>query len=90
MKNHYANQFHILKQNVIDLTVLGLCCCMGFSLVSVRGGNSLVAVHELLITVASLWSTDSTELGFQKLQHVGSGVVVPGLEHRLGSCGIRA
>ena len=52
---------------------------MGFSLVSVRGGNSLVAVRELLIAVASLWSTDSRELGFQKLQHMGSVVVVPRL-----------
>ena len=36
------------------LAVLGLCCCTGFSLVVVIGGCSLVAVHGLLIAVASL------------------------------------
>ena len=52
---------------------------MRFSLVSVRGGYSLVVVHELLTAAVSLWSTDSRVLGFQKLQHVGSVVVVPRL-----------
>ena len=37
-------------------TVLGLCCCKGFSLVSESGGYSLVEVHGLLIVVASLVS----------------------------------
>ena len=32
------------------LAVLGLCCCMGFSLV-VRGGYFLVAVDKLLTAV---------------------------------------
>ena len=36
------------------LAVLGLRCCEGFSLVVVRGGYSLVAVHWLLIAVVSL------------------------------------
>ena len=35
------------------LAVLGLRCCTGFSLVAVSGGCSLVAVHGLLIAVAS-------------------------------------
>ena len=35
------------------LTVLGLCCCAGFPLVAGSGGCSLVAVHGLLIVVAS-------------------------------------
>ena len=34
--------------------MLGVCCCPGFSLVAVSGGYSLVAVHGLLIAVASL------------------------------------
>ena len=38
------------------LTVLGLCCYKGFSLVSESGGYSLVEVHGLLIVVASLVS----------------------------------
>ena len=33
---------------------LGLRCCTGFSLVAENGGSSLVAVHGLLIAVASL------------------------------------
>ena len=33
---------------------LGFCCCNSFSLISVRGGYSLVAVHRLLLAVASL------------------------------------
>ena len=36
------------------LVVLGLCCCKGLSLVMKSGGYSPVAVHGLLITVASL------------------------------------
>ena len=36
------------------LTVPGLRCCTGFSLVAVSGGYSLVAVLELLIAMASL------------------------------------
>ena len=38
----------------IFLHVLGLRCCMGFSLVAASGGYSLVAMHRLLIAVASL------------------------------------
>ena len=34
--------------------LLDLCCCTGFSLVVVSGRHSLVAVHGLLIAVASL------------------------------------
>ena len=36
------------------LTVLGLHCCAGFSLVSASRGSSPVSVHWLLIAVASL------------------------------------
>ena len=36
------------------LTLLGLCCAAGFSLVAVIKGYSLVAVHRFLIVVASL------------------------------------
>ena len=34
--------------------MLGLHCCVDFSLVAVSGDSSLVAVHGLLIVVASL------------------------------------
>ena len=47
--------FHsFLKIIYLFLVVLGLHWCMGFSLVAVNGGYSLVAVHKLLIAVASL------------------------------------
>ena len=46
-------KFHIF---ILFLAVLGLCCCTGFSLVVVIGGYSLVAVHGLLIAVASLFA----------------------------------
>ena len=34
--------------------MLGLCCCMGFSLLAVSRGYFLIAVHRLLTAVASL------------------------------------
>ena len=45
-----------LKNNFtyFSLAVLHLCCCMGFSLVVARGGLLFVAVHGLLVGVASL------------------------------------
>ena len=62
--------------------MLGLHCCVGFSLIVESGGYSLIVVGEvLLIAVASLGC------GLQYLQHVGSVAVV----HRLGcseACGI--
>ena len=36
------------------LAVLGLCCCLGFSLVVSSEGYALVVLLRLLITVASL------------------------------------
>ena len=52
--------------------VLGLCCCVGFSLVVASGGCSLVVVHEL-IAVTSL----IVEHRLQGMQ--ASVVVAPGL-----------
>ena len=63
----------------VFLAVPGLCCCRSLSLVAASKGRWLVVVHELLTAAVSLWSTDSRVLGFQKLQHVGSVVVVPRL-----------
>ena len=39
---------------LLFLSVLGLHCCMGFSLVVVNGGYCLIAVRRLLIVVTSL------------------------------------
>ena len=47
------------------LALLGLCCCVGFSLVVVSGGYSLVAVFGVL-TVGLLWqSTGSRARGLR-------------------------
>ena len=45
--------FLLLLFYLFSFGCVGLYCCMGFSLVVVSCGFSLVAVHELLIVVAS-------------------------------------
>jgi len=55
-RNVYSSPLPI-KKNIFTylfLAVLGLHCCTNFSLVAVSRGYSLVAVHGLLIVVASL------------------------------------
>ena len=53
------------------LAVLGLCCCVGFSVVVMSRGSSLVVAHRLLIAVVSLVA----EHGLQGMQ--ASGVTAP-------------
>ena len=71
------------------LAVLGLHCCVGFSLVAVSKGKSLVVVCRLLIVAASLvrkhrlqgaWASEAAVPG---LQSSGSIVVVNGLNRSL-------
>ena len=50
---HLLYARHFLKK-CLFMAVLGLRCCVGFSLVVVSGGYSLFVVHGLLIVVASL------------------------------------
>ena len=63
------------------MTVLGLCCCTGFSLLLASGGASLVVVLcSVLIEVASLVVQHGLQAwGLQELWHVGSGVAAPRL-----------
>ena len=64
------------------MAVLGLHCCMGFSLVAVRGGYSVVVMLGLLMPVASmLRSTGSRVHWFHWFQ---------ALEHGFNSCGSQA
>ena len=56
------------------LAVLGLGCCMAFSLVAVSRGYSLVAVCGLLVVVVASLTAEHEVLG-----HVGSVVVAPRL-----------
>ena len=46
--------FFFKQKFYLFLAVLGLFCCVGFSLVAASGGYSPVAVLRLLIAVASL------------------------------------
>ena len=74
-------------------TVLGLCCCLGFSLVGTSRGYSLVAVLRLLITVASpvmeygLSGIRASVVVACGLYSIGSIVVVYGLSC-FSACGI--
>ena len=69
-------------------SLLGLRCCVGFSLVAASRGYTLVAVHRLFTEVASL-AAEHRALGrvpsvvmARGLSRYGS----PALEHRLNSC----
>ena len=66
---------------LLFLAVLGLGCCVGFSLVAVSRGYSLVVEHGLLIAVASLLLRNvfSRACRLQQLWHTGSVVVAQGL-----------
>ena len=46
--------FFLILFIYLFLALLGLCCCMGFSLVVPSGGYSLVAVYRASLAVASL------------------------------------
>ena len=63
----------IFKHNFIYLfmAVLGLCCCVDFSLVAASGVYS-VAVFELLVVMASLLEYRVYSVWTQKLQLQGS------------------
>ena len=63
---------------VLFMAVLGLGGRVGFSLVVASEGYSLVALHSLLVVVASLVRLQGTQPVL---------VVAPELEHRLSSCG---
>ena len=71
------------------LAVLGLHCCVSFSLVAASGGYSLVVVCWLLIAVTSLvghrlWGMWASVVAAHGLSSRG----FQALEHRLSSCGL--
>ena len=75
------------------LAVLGLRCCVDFSLVSESKGYSLVAVFRLLLAVASLcrgaWALGHS--GFSSCSTWVQQLWLPGSTvHRLSSCGVWA
>ena len=52
---HYVSERYVFCF-VLFFAVLGLCCCMAFSLVVASGDYSLITLHRLLIIAASLFS----------------------------------
>ena len=59
---HQPCSFHFIYLSILFLTVLGLHCCTGFSLVAASTGESLAVTHGLPSAAASL------------LQSAGSGL----------------
>ena len=83
-------QYYVLFLYFLNLflAVLGLLCYMGFSLFSESGGYFLVAVHRLLIVVASCCRAQAP--GYVGLVVAARGLIScssQALEHRLSSCG---
>ena len=75
-----ADVLHNFYLFVLFLAVLGLHCCVGFSLAVVSCGHALLAVHGLLIAVASLVEGHRLSApGLQQLQYVGLVVMTRGL-----------
>ena len=79
----------------VVLTLLGLCCCEGFSLVAVSWGGrgySLTVVLGLLIAIALLVAEHSRWAARVSVVagHGMSSCSSPALEHRLNSCGTQA
>ena len=74
----FAGPFYKNNFIYLFLTVLGLCCCAGFSLVAVSGDYSVVAVYEVLIAVVSLalgapvQGAQASTVGAPRLQSTGS------------------
>ena len=77
----FYNLLRLSSLYFLFLAVLALCCCMGFSVVAVSRGYSLIAMCRLLIVLAFLVaSIGSRSRGLQELQHVGSVVAALGLQ----------
>ena len=81
--------FFLILFTHLVLALLGLLSCTGFSLVAASEGCSLVAVHRLLIAVASpsvehkLWDSWASVPAAGRLSSCGSWA----LEHGTSSCG---
>ena len=77
--------FSVKKTFKFILTVLGLCCCAGFSLVEMSRGYSTDAMLRLLIAVVSLVAKHGLQGALasvvvaSRLQNTGSIVVAKGL-----------
>ena len=75
---------------ILFLAVLGLHCCMGFSLVVKSRGYSLVVVHGLLIVRASLVAEHGLQGAWASVTAAHGLSSCSSLEHKLHSCGSQA
>ena len=62
---------------LLSLAVLGLCSCLGFSLVAASLGYSLAAVHKLIAVASCAAEHRLQGVRLQQLQCVGSGAAAP-------------
>ena len=88
----HSSYIYIYKFIYLFLSVLGLHCCMGFSLVAMSRGYSLVAVHQLH-HCSGFPCCGALALGTWVSVVATSGLSSHGsqaLEHRLNGCGTQA
>ena len=91
LKHSNIHPKSFFKNIYLFLAVLGLCCCVGFSLVVESGGYSPVGAPGLPIAAASLvverglWGSQASVVAACGLTSCGSRT----LEHRLNCCGAR-
>ena len=88
----FSSRVFIILFIYLFLAVLGLCCCLGFSLVMASGGHSSFWCPRLLLQwLLFSWGMGSTRVRASVVAaHELSSCSLPVLEHRLSSCGARA
>ena len=89
----FAFLFFLILFNRLVLAVLGLCCCVGFSLVETSRSYSLIVGLRLLNAATSFaaehrpWGTWASVIAAPGHWNTGSGVVAHGLSC-FSACGI--
>ena len=84
--NHFLNKFIYLFMHLF-LAVFSLHCCIRVFSSCGKWGLLIIAIHRLLIAVASLVEHGLQACRAQQLWHVGSAVVAHGLSCSM-ACGI--
>ena len=74
--------FPFFEKNIhLSLVMLGLRCCLSFSLVTVSGGSSVAMVHGFSLQyLFLLWTLGSRACRLQQVWAVGSVVAIPRLQ----------
>ena len=63
--NMCLSHFSFFFKVILSLAALGLCCCMGFSLVTTNGNRFLVMVYWLLFAVVTYCRARAPGSGLQ-------------------------